>query len=472
LQTEVEPSIRKAPSEGATIAVQRSPGKSAGGQKAGRADPKASEKAILDTQLDNANSLKKRLLVEMAQIDRRLKPGPMSAKKPLSATKRAELISNRAKLNLQVEAQTKVEADLRIKRAVLEITAYLRARLFSYSGEAEDYVRGRAGGTDEISGKSLPPEKFSIDHIVSVDEIVKMEGWEDSRITEADRRAILSRTNNLKAMHRGANSSKNNRRWVDWKAGRRFYGEEKWKKMVALEADLRSEIQGKIKELIFQRRYPMGKKGGPTGSGEGGAGSSGKTAPPVEPGEGKQPAPTQDPWDVPNAPETSPPGKGPTAVEPSEPAPVSGRTVVNYAALGVEILAAIPVFVQFVQQLLEGHPAEAAKTGATLVGISLILRLNPATGGILLAWGALQEYKEHREVITAVANRAGELVDPGDHTIIGAIVAAKMAVDVALGMAIRTAAGGVVQGARLLAKGAESVPQVIQDLYIPWWWPR
>ncbi len=109
------------------------------------------------------------------------------------------------------------------------------------SGEARRTVIDRARGLDEVSRKPLVEP--SIDHLVAIAEIVEMDGWNDN--SPASQRAILSDIENLTAMEKRFNSSKGERRWVDWKAGRTHYGD------VAVEAKIAEE--GRVRESLKKK---------------------------------------------------------------------------------------------------------------------------------------------------------------------------------------------------------------------------
>ena len=134
----------------------------------------------------------------------------------------------------------------------LDVTPYELARAYSYSDKAALDVTKRATKVDknlrkvtlvdEYSGKEVVDP--SIDHIVPVEEIVKMKGYD--RLKPADWKDVLSRTDNLRLMEQARNSSKGARRWEDWPAGRRLYGDEVYEKMVALEREIRAKIEQDI----------------------------------------------------------------------------------------------------------------------------------------------------------------------------------------------------------------------------------
>ena len=124
----------------------------------------------------------------------------------------------------------------------LSISPYERARAYSMSEQARKAVIDRAKARDELSNK---PADVTVDHIVPVNEIVEMEGWNE--LTWEQQKEILSDPDNLIGMDRGPNSSKSDLRWSEWKNGRRIYGDVVADRMIAREAQLRRMLQGKIK---------------------------------------------------------------------------------------------------------------------------------------------------------------------------------------------------------------------------------
>ena len=164
----------------------------------------------------------------------------------------------------QLRANTKREINnsidelgkLRVERAKLEVTPLARARAYSYSASSAKQVSARAGGLDEMSGRAL--KNASIDHVVPVDEIVLMDNW--TKVPLADQQIILSRVDNLRSMEKSRNLSKGNRRWVNWKQGRAFYGEKVWNRMVAEEGKLRILIQQDINKAAGVSEASQGTK--------------------------------------------------------------------------------------------------------------------------------------------------------------------------------------------------------------------
>jgi hypothetical protein len=221
------------------------------------AQKQATQKArkILQKQIDNAKELELQLIREMEEIKER-------GKQPLKPVQRAALDAEYTTLRNQLATKVKHREEIFEKIDELEITPYDRARAFSYSGASGEEVASRARVfvevpgqpkklmlTDEMSGK--PIKKPSIDHVVSIDEMVLMDGW--NKLRKHEQQALLSRVDNLRMMEKGANSSKGGKRWANWREGRAIYGEKVWRKMIEEESRLRRAIQEKITEILAGR---------------------------------------------------------------------------------------------------------------------------------------------------------------------------------------------------------------------------
>lgn len=197
-------------------------------------------KEILDSQIETMQGHLDQAVKENAELGaRKVRPDSPEAK---------EIADEIALNNSQLEKGPKTLEDLRTKRADLEVTPLGKARAYSHSGKADAAVRTRAKGVDEVSGHVL--KEPSVDHVVPIDEMVLMDGWDDLALS--DQRAILSRLDNLKLMEKSLNSSKGARRWENWPAGKRHYP-DKYDAMVTLERDLRGKIQEQIKLLAKKR---------------------------------------------------------------------------------------------------------------------------------------------------------------------------------------------------------------------------
>jgi hypothetical protein len=227
--------------------------------KAAKAEARARQKAArastqraLGKQIDNAKEQELWLRVEIDKAER-------SATRRRDPGKRAAAKAHQKELTDQLNKQIEARQALQKQLDDLAVTPYDRARAFSYSDAAANDVLARARKTidapggqksvavvDEMSG--LPVREPSIDHIVPVDEMVRMDGWDNLRPHQ--QREILSWTDNLRMMEKKLNSSKRDQPWARWKAGRRHYGKEVWEKMVQEEARLRKAIQDRINDML------------------------------------------------------------------------------------------------------------------------------------------------------------------------------------------------------------------------------
>lgn len=221
-------------------------------QKAAR----ESTQRALEKQIGNANDQELWLRVEISKAEQRAKRRRDPAKKAAELAKQRELTNQ---LNKQLEARVALQKQL----GDLAVTPYDRARAFSYSDAAANEVVGRARKTvdvpggqkrvavvDEMSGK--PVKEPSIDHVVPIDDMVHMDGWDALRPHQ--QRELLSWPENLRMMEKRANYSKGGRSWAKWKERRNFYrDEEVWKRMEQEEARLRKAIQDRISEMLGRK---------------------------------------------------------------------------------------------------------------------------------------------------------------------------------------------------------------------------
>src|SRR5262249_20952298 len=151
---------------------------------------------------------------------------------------------------------------LKIDFNKLEITPYDRARAYSYSGASAQEVVERARKVIEVPGQQktlalvdersgLPVKRPDIDHVVTITQMVLMDGWGKRRRPEEQ--AFLSRVENLRMMEFGANASKGGKSWAKWTEGRIIYGEKVWREMIAEERRLHGIIQKKIRTIVAGR---------------------------------------------------------------------------------------------------------------------------------------------------------------------------------------------------------------------------
>lgn len=176
------------------------------------------------------------------QIQREIDDATARGRQRLSDKDRADLQAEKASLKNEFDKTAGQENDLQaqIDRG---------ADGFRMSPAARAEVLQRSGGLDEFSGKK--PEIWTADHTVPVDEIKQMEGFK--QLSEEDQHAVLSNTRNLRGMDRNINSSKGNRSWANWPAGRRAYGDQVVERMIGEEREMRRALQEQIQTLLRQR---------------------------------------------------------------------------------------------------------------------------------------------------------------------------------------------------------------------------
>ena len=185
-----------------------------------------------------------RIESEMAALEKSRKSGP---------AKKAEAKELRREIDRTLDEQK----TLLDKLAELRTDARGKLRDYSYSSSAGATVAKRAAGFDEYSqlpgGAEFKVKEPSIDHLFSVDRIFELDKfWE---LFEDDQKEILSLDYNLKLMEKDWNSSKGGGRTADWEAGRRHYGEERWRKMAELERKNGELIQAEV-----YRRYKIRRR--------------------------------------------------------------------------------------------------------------------------------------------------------------------------------------------------------------------
>ena len=237
------------------VATDKTPAASKASIRAKQQLERANTKKALQSQIDEAKDLELQLIDEIDEIKQ-------SHQQRLSVAERAALDAEKTKLANQLEKQSKHREALFKEVEKLEVTPYDRTRAFSYSPASGQEVSARARKfveipgqpkkltlVDEMSGK--PIKNRSIDHVVPVDEIVLMKGYDKLKLPEQE--ALLSRVDNLRMMEKGANSSKGTKRWAKWSEGRRIYGEKIWREMIAEESRLRHAIEEKITEILAAR---------------------------------------------------------------------------------------------------------------------------------------------------------------------------------------------------------------------------
>jgi hypothetical protein len=122
---------------------------------------------------------------------------------------------------------------------------------FGVSPEREA-VLAAARGADQVGGLLKPASGLHPDHIVSLQRMTGMEGFE--KLTLAERQQLARGADNLIAMDAAANLSKGERSWLAWRQASAFYPPATIERMGRQEAELYTKIQYWIKETVAGRR--------------------------------------------------------------------------------------------------------------------------------------------------------------------------------------------------------------------------
>jgi hypothetical protein len=122
---------------------------------------------------------------------------------------------------------------------------YDKARAASPSGRARAAVERRAGKFDEFL-RGLPPSgALDVDHVLSLNEIVNMRGFD--KLDWAEQVAILNDPENLRAVDRALNRSRGDMGWAEF-LGNGVYSREVLERARAVEEEIRGRIQRQIAE--------------------------------------------------------------------------------------------------------------------------------------------------------------------------------------------------------------------------------
>ncbi|HYQ17041.1 MAG TPA: hypothetical protein VEQ58_14820, partial [Polyangiaceae bacterium] len=136
-----------------------------------------------------------------------------------------------------------------------EVSLYDRIRASVPATGARE--RALKGVTADQIGRLKPrPGALQADHIVSVREVVDMDGF--SRLPWKQQKAIVDSPENLIAMDASANASKGSRSWSTWRQAQDFYDASDIEKMVAREAEIRKLLSARIDEAVAALGTPKG----------------------------------------------------------------------------------------------------------------------------------------------------------------------------------------------------------------------
>ncbi|HEY8794127.1 MAG TPA: DUF4157 domain-containing protein [Gemmatimonadaceae bacterium] len=128
-----------------------------------------------------------------------------------------------------------------------QVTLYDRLRAAAPSDAAREAAMKNVK-VDQVGALKTPPTTLQADHIVSVREVADMEGF--SKLTWKEQKAVVDMKDNLVAMDRAANASKNDRTWATWPQASNFYDPDTIAQMVKREAEVRAAIRKAIEEKL------------------------------------------------------------------------------------------------------------------------------------------------------------------------------------------------------------------------------
>lgn len=135
------------------------------------------------------------------------------------------------------------------EQAILELKdlkrpLYDKLRAASPTERVRQQVLKRAKGLDEVSGALPLSKQLDVDHIVPLAELMNMKGFKD--LAWEDQVRIANAIENLKAVDRSANRSRQALSWADEFPGRKQYSAPALAKIQADEAAARGTLQGMI----------------------------------------------------------------------------------------------------------------------------------------------------------------------------------------------------------------------------------
>jgi hypothetical protein len=140
------------------------------------------------------------------------------------------------------------EAERAADRAKVDPKKLMRGA-FGGSQERADVIAGVT--KDQVGVLKTPATRLTVDHIVSINQISEMEGFE--KLTLAERKQLATLKDNLIVMDGSANSSKGERSWAEWKQSSAFYDPATKDTMMAKESELRKQIQDWIQDKVKNR---------------------------------------------------------------------------------------------------------------------------------------------------------------------------------------------------------------------------
>ncbi len=118
---------------------------------------------------------------------------------------------------------------------------YDRMRAISPDGKQRAMVNRRARGLDEVTSRPPRSGATQVDHVVPLNEIVQMPGFDKIRSVD-DQIAIVNYGGNLRAIDAAANASRGHRSWANWGQAIVYYSRQEIAKMSTLENNIRAEL--------------------------------------------------------------------------------------------------------------------------------------------------------------------------------------------------------------------------------------
>jgi hypothetical protein len=145
------------------------------------------------------------------------------------------------------------ETELKVAEAEKEaekagISLYKRMRDARPSYTAENRALKQPSVEDIAAPLKGKPTPKQVDHIVSVREIVDMDGFADLPLK--DQKDIVNMPDNLVAMDGSANASKQDWSWKSWKNASNYYEQSTIDAMIKREADVRALIEKEIQARL------------------------------------------------------------------------------------------------------------------------------------------------------------------------------------------------------------------------------
>lgn len=161
----------------------------------------------------------------------------------------AELRDLPRKLGLKKDFAAAAADELRLVQQLYReghpLYEIMRAASPSYA--ASSRVLADAGGRDAASLVLPRSGALDVDHIVSLNDIVRMKGFKELRPER--QLALVNDVKNLRAIDHLANRSRGARSWAEWPQASLFYEPAALARMRALETELRLYLEGRIAAL-------------------------------------------------------------------------------------------------------------------------------------------------------------------------------------------------------------------------------